>query len=43
MQSDGLKPLAERKNYKSVIDALTSIVKSETAVALWAGAAPTVA
>jgi solute carrier family 25 oxoglutarate transporter 11 len=42
MQSDGLKPIAERKNYKSVIDALTSITKSEGVVALWAGAAPTV-
>ncbi|KAM7195210.1 putative mitochondrial 2-oxoglutarate/malate carrier protein [Naviculisporaceae sp. PSN 640] len=43
MQSDGLKPLAERKNYKSVIDALGSIAKSEGVGALWAGAAPTVA
>lgn len=43
MQSDGLKPLAERKNYKSVIDALSSIAKNEGVVALWAGAAPTVA
>lgn len=42
MQSDGLKPLAERKNYKSVIDALTSIARSEGVGALWAGAAPTV-
>lgn len=42
MQSDGLKPLAERKNYKSVIDALTSISKTEGVAALWAGAAPTV-
>jgi solute carrier family 25 (mitochondrial oxoglutarate transporter), member 11 len=42
MQSDGLKPLAERKNYKSVIDALASIAKSEGIGALWAGAAPTV-
>ncbi|KAK0672963.1 putative 2-oxoglutarate/malate translocator [Cercophora samala] len=42
MQSDGLKPLAERKNYKSVIDALTSIAKTEGVGALWAGAAPTV-
>jgi solute carrier family 25 (mitochondrial oxoglutarate transporter), member 11 len=42
MQSDGLKPLAERKNYKSVIDALSSIAKSEGVAALWAGAAPTV-
>ena len=43
MQSDGLKPLAERKNYKSVIDALTSIARSEGVGALWAGAAPTIA
>ncbi|PWI76336.1 nitrilase [Purpureocillium lilacinum] len=42
MQSDGLKPLAERKNYKSVIDALGSIAKSEGVGALWSGAAPTV-
>ncbi|KAL1873106.1 hypothetical protein VTK73DRAFT_1111 [Phialemonium thermophilum] len=42
MQSDGLKPVAERKNYKSVIDALNSIAKSEGVGALWAGAAPTV-
>jgi solute carrier family 25 (mitochondrial oxoglutarate transporter), member 11 len=42
MQSDGLKPLAERKNYKSVIDALSSIAKSEGITSLWAGAAPTV-
>lgn len=42
MQSDGLKPPAERKNYKSVIDALVSISKSEGVGALWAGAAPTV-
>ncbi|KAF7554008.1 hypothetical protein G7Z17_g3201 [Cylindrodendrum hubeiense] len=42
MQSDGLKPLAERKNYKSVIDALSSIAKNEGVAALWSGAAPTV-
>ena len=42
MQSDGMKPLAERKNYKSVIDALSSITKSEGVGALWAGAGPTV-
>jgi solute carrier family 25 oxoglutarate transporter 11 len=42
MQSDGLKPLAERKNYKSVFDALISITRSEGVTALWAGAAPTV-
>ncbi|CAK7270502.1 Putative mitochondrial 2-oxoglutarate/malate carrier protein [Sporothrix epigloea] len=43
MQSDGLKPVAERKNYRSVIDALSSIARSEGVAALWAGAAPTVA
>ncbi|RDL37087.1 Mitochondrial carrier [Venustampulla echinocandica] len=42
MQSDGLKPIAERKNYTSVIHALRSIAKSEGITALWAGAAPTV-
>jgi solute carrier family 25 oxoglutarate transporter 11 len=42
MQSDGLKSVAERKNYTSVIHALTSISKTEGIAALWAGAAPTV-
>ncbi|ERS99372.1 hypothetical protein HMPREF1624_04572 [Sporothrix schenckii ATCC 58251] len=42
MQSDGLKPIAERKNYRSVIDALGSIARSEGVAGLWAGAAPTV-
>ncbi|PHH66542.1 hypothetical protein CDD81_7017 [Ophiocordyceps australis] len=41
MQSDGLKPAAQRKNYRSVVDALTSIARSEGIGALWAGAAPT--
>lgn len=42
MQSDGLKPVAERKNYKSVIDALSRIAKAEGVPALWSGAYPTV-
>jgi len=42
MQSDGLKPLAERKNYKSVIDALSNIAKTEGVARLWAGATPTI-
>lgn len=42
MQSDGLKPVDQRKNYKSVIDALSRIAKSEGVGALWAGATPTV-
>ncbi|KAI4139279.1 MAG: hypothetical protein L6R39_006379 [Caloplaca ligustica] len=42
MQSDGLKPVAQRANYKSVVDALTRIAKAEGITALWAGAYPTV-
>lgn len=42
MQSDGLKPLAARAHYTSVIDALSRIAKSEGISALWAGAFPTV-
>ena len=42
MQSDGLKPAAQRANYKSVVDALSSIAKNEGVTKLWAGALPTV-
>ena len=42
MQSDGLKPKEARANYKSVVDALSRIAKSEGIYALWAGAYPTV-
>ena len=42
MQSDGLKPKAERANYKSVVDALGRIAKSEGVAAWWAGAYPTI-
>jgi solute carrier family 25 (mitochondrial oxoglutarate transporter), member 11 len=42
MQSDGLKPVESRANYRSVIDALSRISKSEGVAALWAGATPTV-
>lgn len=42
MQSDGLKPKEARANYRSVIDALVRISKSEGVTALWAGAFPTV-
>ncbi|KAK7508850.1 mitochondrial carrier domain-containing protein [Phyllosticta citriasiana] len=42
MQSDGLKPVAERANYKSVVDALARISKNEGITALWAGCNPTV-
>ncbi|KAF2837432.1 mitochondrial 2-oxoglutarate/malate carrier protein-like protein [Patellaria atrata CBS 101060] len=42
MQSDGLKPVAERANYKSVVDALSRIAKAEGITRLWAGCSPTV-
>lgn len=43
MQSDGLKPAAERANYRSVLDALLRISKGEGVAALWSGCLPTVA
>ncbi|KAI9752167.1 MAG: putative mitochondrial 2-oxoglutarate/malate carrier protein [Lichina confinis] len=42
MQSDGLKPQAQRANYRSVVDALVRIARAEGVAALWAGAFPTV-
>lgn len=42
MQSDGLKPKEMRANYKSVVDALMRISKTEGVYALWAGASPTI-
>jgi solute carrier family 25 (mitochondrial oxoglutarate transporter), member 11 len=42
MQSDGLKPVAERANYKGVVDALMRISRNEGVLRLWAGAYPTV-
>jgi solute carrier family 25 oxoglutarate transporter 11 len=42
MQSDGLKPPEARANYRSVVDALMRISKSEGIGALWAGCFPTV-
>lgn len=42
MQSDGLKPLAQRQNYTGVMEALSRIAKTEGISALWAGAYPTV-
>lgn len=43
MQSDGMRPAAERKNYSSVVNALTRIAKAEGILALWNGCIPTVA
>lgn len=42
MQSDGLRPLEKRENYRSVFDALKRISRSEGVIALWGGATPTV-
>ena len=43
MQSDGLRPVAERANYTSVINALVRITANEGLFSLWSGTAPTVA
>jgi solute carrier family 25 oxoglutarate transporter 11 len=43
MQSDGLAPASARKNYTSVLNALSRIAKSEGIFALWNGCLPTVA
>jgi len=43
MTADGRLPLAERRNYKSVVDALSRIVKEEGVLTLWRGATPTMA
>ena len=42
MQSDGLKPAAQRAHYSGVTNALTRIAKAEGITALWAGCSPTV-
>ncbi|KZV87401.1 acetolactate synthase [Exidia glandulosa HHB12029] len=42
MQSDGLRPAAERANYRGVFDALGRIAKNEGVLALWSGCFPTV-
>lgn len=41
MQADTTLPEAERRNYKSVVDAFTRIVSEEGVTALWRGAVPT--
>ncbi|EXL69996.1 hypothetical protein FOPG_14125 [Fusarium oxysporum f. sp. conglutinans race 2 54008] len=42
MQSDGMKPRAERANYRSVFDALSRITRAEGMRGLWSGTTPTV-
>lgn len=41
MTSDGRLPLADRRNYRNVFDALIRIVKEEGVLTLWRGAIPT--
>lgn len=42
MQADATLPESQRRNYRNVIHALTSIVKQEGVLALWNGCMPTV-
>jgi len=41
MTADGRLPLAERRNYKNVVEALLRITKEEGLLTLWRGAIPT--
>ncbi|KZC10471.1 Mitochondrial 2-oxoglutarate/malate carrier protein [Dufourea novaeangliae] len=41
MTADGRLPLAERRNYKNVFNALVRIVREEGVLALWRGTIPT--
>ncbi|KAI3895872.1 hypothetical protein MKW98_025663 [Papaver atlanticum] len=42
MQADGRLPLAQRRNYKSVVDAITQMTKQEGITSLWRGSSLTV-
>lgn len=42
MQSDGMKPKAERANYRSVFDALIRVSRAEGIRGLWSGSYPTI-
>ena len=42
MTSDGRLPLAERRNYKNVFDALIRITREEGLLTLWRGCVPTI-
>jgi solute carrier family 25 oxoglutarate transporter 11 len=42
MQSDGLRPQAQHAKYRSVVDALARITRTEGIRALWSGCLPTV-
>jgi solute carrier family 25 (mitochondrial oxoglutarate transporter), member 11 len=42
MQADGRLPIAERRNYKSVADAITRMVRHEGITSLWRGSSLTI-
>ncbi|KAL4714880.1 hypothetical protein ACJJTC_012552 [Scirpophaga incertulas] len=42
MTADGRLPKEQRRNYRSVVDAITRIIKEEGLTKLWRGATPTV-
>ncbi|KAL3527516.1 hypothetical protein ACH5RR_012172 [Cinchona calisaya] len=42
MQADGRLPLAQRRNYKSVVDAISQMAKNEGVASLWRGSSLTV-
>lgn len=42
MQADGRLPAAQRRNYKSVVDAITQMSKNEGVTSLWRGSSLTV-
>jgi solute carrier family 25 oxoglutarate transporter 11 len=42
MQADATLPVAERRNYRGVFDAVARIVREEGVLGLWKGSAPTV-
>mmetsp|Transcript_2140 Transcript_2140/g.4919 ORF Transcript_2140/g.4919 Transcript_2140/m.4919 type:complete len:347 (+) Transcript_2140:252-1292(+) len=42
MQSDGTKPIEQRRGYKNVFDALVRISKSEGVAGLWSGLLPNI-
>ncbi|MCI00779.1 mitochondrial-like uncoupling protein 5-like, partial [Trifolium medium] len=41
MQADGRLPVAQRRNYKSVVDAITRMAKQEGVTSLWRGSSLT--
>ncbi|XP_073149294.1 mitochondrial uncoupling protein 5-like [Henckelia pumila] len=42
MQADGRLPLSQRRNYKSVVDAISQMTKNEGVTSLWRGSSLTV-